>query len=367
MTEIQKTFIRYSDDIEVKQPNEDEQSRQVVDSMARVNRLMFDKLRHAVRDAHAKSHGILKAELQIYPNLPEPLAQGIFKTPKTYPLIIRLSTAPGAIMPDGMPTLRGMAIKIIGVEGEKFLPEEKDAVTQDFLLVNHPVIPTGTIETYLDQQKKLEKMVGLPQEVQSLQAKVTTAAYKALNVIGIHPDPNNIGAGKPNTHILGETFFTMAALRYGDYVAKISALPLSENVKALTGQEIDGDNESVLRDLVVDFFHNNSAEYELRVQLCTDLNTMPVEDGSVEWPQEQSPYQAIGKITIAAQEAYSPERRVYGDDVLSFNPFHCIPEHRPLGGIMRIRRLAYDTSSKYRHHMNAQPRVEPQSIDELPE
>ena len=359
-------YVLYSPDIEVKQPNEEQQIREVVESMARVNRLMFDKHRHAVRDAHAKSHGILRGELEIYPDLPDALAQGIFKAPMKYPVIIRLSTAPGAIMPDGLPTLRGMAVKLIGVEGKKFLPEEADAVSQDFLLVNHPVIPTGTIETYLEQQRKLEKSADLPEELVEVQGKLTTAAYKALNTIGIHPEPNTIGAGKPNTNILGETFFTMAALRYGDYVAKISAAPLSENLRALTGQEIDGDNDSALRDLVVDFFRNNSAEYELRVQLCTDLAAMPVEDGSVEWPQEKSPYQTVGKITIPSQEAYSPQRRVYADDVLSFNPFHCIPEHRPLGGIMRVRRLAYETSSKYRHHMNAQPRLEPQSIDELP-
>lgn len=64
--------------------------------------------------------------------LPDFLAQGVFKESKTYPVIIGLSTAPGAIISDGQPTFRGMAIKIIGVEGSKFLPEEFDAVTQDF-------------------------------------------------------------------------------------------------------------------------------------------------------------------------------------------------------------------------------------------
>lgn len=229
------------------------------------------------------------------------------------------------------------------------------------------MIPTGTIETYLEQQLKLEKIAGMPEQLQEMQAKITTAAHKALNVIGIHPQPNDLGIGKRNTHILGETFFTMAALRYGDYVAKISAAPLSENVKVLADQEIDSENDSALKELVVDFFTGNSAEYELSVQLCTDLSIMPVEDGSVEWPQEQSPYLSVGKLIIPSQNAYSPERRVYADDVLTFNPFHCLPEHRPLGSIMRARRLAYETSSRYRHAMNAQPRVEPTTIDDLPE
>lgn len=159
----------------------------------------------------------------------------------------------------------------------------------------------------------------------------------------------------------------MAALRYGDFVPKISSAPLSENIKSLVNQEIDSENDSALKDLVVDFFADNAAEYELRVQLCTDLSIMPVEDGSVEWPQEKSPYLAVGKLVIPSQNAYSLERRVYADDVLTFNPFHCLPEHRPLGSIMRARRLAYETSSRYRHTMNAQPKVEPVSIDDLPE
>jgi hypothetical protein len=121
-----------------------------------------------------------------------------------------------------------------------------------------------------------------------------------------------------------------------------------------------------LRDLVVDFFRNNSAEYELRAQLLTDLQQMPVEDASVLWPESLSPHQPIGKLTFAAQDPYSPARRVYGDDVLSFNPWHCIEEHRPLGSIMRIRIKAYEMSSSFRHQMNAQPRVEPKDINELP-
>ncbi|MEZ0540293.1 catalase family protein [Fibrella arboris] len=367
MSTNQRTYVRYSDNVEVKQPDEDEQTRQVVESMARVNRLMFEKHRHAIRDAHAKSHGILRAELQIYENLPEELAQGLFKTPSTYPVIIRLSTAPGAIMPDGQLTFRGFAIKVIGVDGLKYLPEEADAVTQDFLLVNHPVIPTGTVETYLEQQLKLEKQAGLPEEIQKVQSQLMTGVKKALDVVGLNLEPNDLGVGKANTHILGETFFTMAAIRYGDYIAKLSATPLSANVKALTGKEIDSSNDSALRDLVVDFFVHDEAAYELQAQLCTDLETMPVEDGSVEWPQEQSPYRPIGKIVIPAQNAYSPARRVYADDVLTFNPFHCLPDHRPLGSIMRARQLAYETSSQYRHKMNAQPKVEPNSIDELPD
>lgn len=365
-----KEYIRYSDDVEVKQPNEDEDSREVVESMARVNKIMFERYRHGIRDAHAKTHGVLRAELEIYDNLPPYLAQGMFKEPKKYPVIIRFSTAPGMIEADKKSMMRGMALKVIGVPGEKFLPEDKDAQTQDFLLVNYPIIPTGTVKDYLDQQKQIEEHINTPELIQTVQNVMATAGRKIKNVLGKEEDPNNFGI--PGSHILGDRYFSMAAIRYGDYVAKISIAPKSENVALLHGKEMDSDliktePETFLTTIVTNFFKDQTAEYELSAQLCTNLEKMPVEDGSVQWPEEISPYQPIAKLTIRPQDSFSPGRRVYGDDVLSFNPFHCLLDHRPLGNIMRVRRLAYETSSKYRHHMNAQPRIEPRSIDELPE
>jgi hypothetical protein len=150
-------------------------------------------------------------------------------------------------------------------------------------------------------------------------------------------------------------------------VAKVGLAPLSDNVKALAGQEVDLKEPGAYRDLVVDFFRTQGAEYELRAQLCTDLKTMPVEDAAIDWPQDQSPYQALGKIVLPAQDAFSPARRVYADDVLSFNPFHCLPEHRPLGSINRVRIKAYESSAAYRHTTNAQPRTEPTDINQLPD
>lgn len=361
------SYVRYADGVEEIQPNEDQLTDETVASMARLNRFMFEKHRHAVRDAHAKSHGVLRGELHIYDNLPEHLAQGVFREARTYPVIIRLSSAPGAVNSDKMPANKGLAIKVIGVEGEKFLANQKDEVTQDFLLVNDTIIPTGDIKSYHDMQLKLEQLAYTPEIVQETLANATNLATKALNAVGIHPNINPLGPGDQNNHLLGETYHTLGAIRYGDYVAKISLAPLSENVKALTCQKVDVQEDGTWRDLVVDFFRTQGAEYALRAQLSNDLKTMPVEDASVEWPEEQSRHQPIGKIVIPAQEAYSPARRVFADDVLSFNPFHCLPEHQPLGSINRARIKAYEKSTAYRHHMNAQPRREPRDINELPD
>ena len=367
MSLLPTSYIRYADGVEETQPDEQRLIDETVESMARLNRFMFEKHRHAIRDAHAKSHGVLRGELHVYSNLPEHLAQGVFKQARTYPVMIRLSSAPGAIGSDKQSTFKGMAIKVIGVEGRKFLADKASEVTQDFLLVSDPVIPTGDIKSYHDMQLKLEKLAHTPDAFQEALSTVSRVANKALNAVGVDPQINPLGPGHPHFHLLGETYHTMGALRYGDYVAKISAAPLSANVQALAEMEVDVDDDSKWRDLVVDFFRTQGAEYELRAQLSTDLESMPVEDASVKWPEEQSPHQPIAKLVIPAQEAFSPARRVFADDVLSFNPFHCLPAHQPLGSINRARIKAYEASSAYRHHMNAQPRLEPRNINELPD
>jgi len=363
-----KPYIRYSQTVEVKQPDEERLIREIVDSVARQGQKVFDKHRHAMRGAHAKSHGGLKGELRIYDNLPAHLAQGLFCQPRTYPVMIRFSTVPGDIMPDGLSCFRGMAIKVIDVPRPKLLETESDALTQDFLMINSPVFPSGNIARFLPEQLLQEKVVvSAPEEAQQLFAAVARMTNAMTQKVGINLYPSALGLTQPETHILGETYYTSAALRYGDYIAKLSVTPVSASLQPLIGKRIDTQNASVLRDLIVEFFRQQSAEYELRVQLCTNLETMPIEDASIEWSEGESPYQAIAKLTIGMQEAYSPARQVYVDDVLSFNAWHCIAEHQPLGSIQRLRKEVYEASSRYRHQMNQQPKREPRSIDEMPD
>lgn len=367
MSNEQEKYVRYSDSVEVKQPNEDEDVQSCLDSFSRMQTAAYEKHRHAVRGAHAKSHGLLKGELKIHENLPEELRQGIAKIPKTYPIIVRYSTSPPDIMRDGIAAFRGMAIKVIGIPGRKLSPEAPDAITQDFILANDKTLPTGDVKSYLKQTLFGEKLMKQPQELAEVITTAMRAGSAALRTVGVKWIGGVGGQALPETHILGNSFYTTAAIRFGDYIAKLNANPVSESLKALCGVGIDTSNPNIIRDLVVEFFRKNSVEYEFRAQLCTNLERMPVEDGSVEWPEDESPYRPIGQITIPAQEAYSPARRVYVDDHLSFSPWHSMPEHQPLGSIMRVRRSVYAAASKYRFGMNALQRAEPTSIDEMPD
>jgi hypothetical protein len=359
-------YVRYSDSIETRQEDEDALIEKIVASMARVNRSHFDKYRHGIRDAHAKSHAAVTGTLTVYEGLAAPLRQGVFAEPRSYPIVVRFSSAPSDFQSDGRPALRGMAIKMIGVEGPQVLPEHRAEKTQDWLLVNHPVIPFGHVAAYWKAQQFAEKQSQSSDISNAVTSKLIQGAAKALQHVGAQNETLKALA-PPNHHILGETFHSMAALRFGGHIAKLSAAPLSGNVRKLTGQPIDADSPpSILRDLTVAFFEQQGAEYELRAQLCTDLDKMPVEDASIEWSEHLSSHQPIAKLTFPPQNVYSPARRVYADDVLSFNPWHCIEAHRPLGSIMRVRRQAYESSSRFRHEMNAQPRQEPRDIKDVP-
>ncbi len=321
---------------------------------------------HAIRQAHAKSQGVLKGELTVYPDLPDHLRQGIFATPRSYPIIVRFSTAPGDIFSDHVPAHYGLAIKALGVAGQKAEADD-DTENQDLLLVNSPVY-FGDVAQYLKVQELIEKTTGDPEIILKLVEAIARGAKTCMGFVGVKPPILVEALAAPAIHILGETFHSMAAIRFGDYIAKIRAAPLSESVRKLTGTPIPSSgSDCVLRDLVVAFFKNQSAEYELRAQLCTDLKRMPVENASIDWPDDLSAPQPVAKITLPQQEAYSPERRVYADDILSFKPWRCLEAHRPLGSIMRLRLKAYEASSAFRHEMNARPRREPKEISELPD
>lgn len=123
------SYVRYSDDVEQIQPHEEDTVAEIRQLFAELRAKAFEKHRHAIRDAHAKSHGLLRGELHIYEGLPEELAQGLFAEPRAYPVIVRFSTSPGDLLKDSRPAFRGMAIKVVGVPGQKTIPEDLDAAT----------------------------------------------------------------------------------------------------------------------------------------------------------------------------------------------------------------------------------------------
>ncbi len=184
------------------------------------------------------------------------------------------------------------------------------------------------------------------------------------------------GIGAPATHIFGESFSTVAPLRYGNYVAKIGFAPGSGSLKQLTGKSVDlGADYNELEELLKQFFRHESAVWDVKAQLALapekpdieekDKN-FPIEKVDKVWPEDKSPWQTVARVTVTPQDTYSDQRQLFVDERLSFSPWHALEAHRPLGGIMRSRQKAYEEAIKYRAQRNERERAEPESIDEMP-
>lgn len=361
------TYLTYTDDLEQVSPDEAAVIEKMVCTLHGNNEWAFNKYQHGIRDAHAKSHGILRGELEVYPDLPPELRQGLFAKPATYPVIARLSSTAGAIRDDQLRGIHGLGVKLIGVEGERCLPDDV-ATTQDLLFVTHREFPFADAHEYHRKGMPLAWLLArLPDWGLGAAEDVLSAVDKVTGLVGVHlPEAVQLFI-RPNYHILGQTFYTSAALRFGDHVAKMCVTPLSPSVTELENVPLPpGSGPDAYLDQVVAFFATQTAEFEVQAQLCTNLQEMPIEDATVEWPESRSPYQGVAKLTFPVQNPATAARQQFGDDVLAFTPFRGLAAHRPLGSINRLKQRTYDSSSEFRHQKNGVVQIEPTSIAQLP-
>ncbi|SEP49713.1 hypothetical protein SAMN04487843_1329 [Methylobacterium sp. ap11] len=346
--------IRFDPSLEVVQPDEEEVQAEMIRVFRKIQETTLEDYGHAVRGVHAKSHGLLTGRLTVLPGLPLALAQGLFATPASYDVVMRLSTNPGDILDDSVSTPRGLAVKVIGVSGER-LPEA-EGETQDFVLANAPAFTAPDAKAFLKSLKLLAATTDTPQVFKKVFSAALRGLEGALEAVGGKSATLISLGGHPETHILGETFYSQAALRWGDHVAKVAVAPVAPALTALTGASLDVNGKpNGLREAVSEFFRAHEGVWELRAQLLTDRETMPVEDASKPWPEEASPYVPVARITIAPQESWSDEKVRRLDDGLAFSPWHGLAAHRPLGSVMRARRAVYPRSAGFRAEHNGCP------------
>jgi len=359
-------FLRYAPDVETIEPDEDAVFDRIIAVMRQGGALTRERHGHAVRTSHAKAYGLLKGELRVLPNLPPELAQGLFARPRVYPVVARLAQVPGELLDDHLvSTPRGLALKVIGVDGE-MLPDHAGETTQDFVLDTGKAFIAPGARTFLAQITATEAAAPLPQAAKSAVSSAARAANAALNAVGLN-SANLDFYGHPFSHPLAEGYYSQAAIRYGDYVAKLSATPATPIQRALGEKDLTLDDPDGLRRAVTDFFGTNTAVFDIGIQLCTDLATMPVENAHTEWPEDLSPYRPVARLTFPPQNAFSEARRDVVDDGLLFCPAHSLQAHRPLGSIMRARMRAYEVLGRERRAANGRGSKEPRAIDEIPD
>jgi hypothetical protein len=296
------------------------------------------------RGGNTKTHGIVRAEFVVHQDLPENLRRGIYARPQTYRAWVRFSGPGPYITPDIDDVgFMSISIKLMGVDGPKLMDEEK--FTQDMFGVSTPTFVTP--DTKANAQLQIESVKNasifyflnfhrphvLDFIMQSLWIKTQSSPFEAPYFSCV---PYLLGEGQ--------------AMQYSVWPktnkrTPIPRLPLRPP-------------DDYLRDAMVAALANGDIEFDIRLQLQTDPHLMPIENNAVLWPERLSPRLSVATLRIPRQTFNSPEQMEFAKR-LSYNPWHCVPEHRPLGNQSRARHRMYLELSTLRHTMNRVPHYEP--------
>jgi len=295
------------------------------------------------RDAHPKTLACLRAEFIVEPNIPAELKTGIFALPHTYPAWIRISSSSGKIQSDKAKDLRGFAIKIMGVKGERFLTQNEEKETQDFILISNSTMPLGTVELFHDAV------------YYSIEWSPLVFASRLVLSGNIHIINELRKARQNQTSPLDIRYWSTTPYLYGtNHCVKYTIVPTSQ-FKSHLPQVL---TDHYLTENMEKHLAAHEASFDFMIQVQKDPGRMPVEDAGVEWSEKESPFIKVATIRIPPQAFRTTEREELAED-LSFSPAHSLIEHRPIGGINRARVEIYRHLSEFRHKQNNKQLMEP--------
>jgi len=360
-----KQPVRFDPSVETIAPDEQETLKTLEGSFQEILETTSQDYGHAVRSVHAKAHGIARGTFTVADDLPAELAQGIFARPGTHEAVIRISTNAGDILDDSVSLPRGLALKVLDVEGAR-LPGSEGDTTQDFIMVNGPAFSAPDAKAFAKNLKLLAKTTDRFEGVKKAMSATFRVVESALEAVGGQSATlQTLGGAKP-VHPLGETYYSQTPFRYGDYIAKVALFPVSPGITRLTGDTVDiTSRPDALREVVRDELIEHGGTWEFRVQLNTDLETMPIEDASVVWDEVESPFVTVATLEIPPQLSWEHGVTDRTDDALSYSIWHGITAHQPLGGVNRARNETYKQSADFRGNFNGCPMHEPTKLSEL--
>jgi hypothetical protein len=269
-----------------------------------------------------------------------------------------------------------MAIKLLNVPGDKILPDERDAQTHDFIMINHPVFFLDDPARYLDLQK-LQLAAANPGTLQKVIAALAANHPRLEKLLTKLTLSRAVGAesaelimavtGSQIVSPLTTRYWSMSAYRLGDrpphkYAVKYSAKPKLEVLSPIpVNPSRNYLRETMINQLATDAVPRAKWQFDFQVQ--RKAPEMSVENTMVEWPEtRRTPFENVATITIESQQFATPARDQFCE-ALSFTPWHALPQHRPLGVVNRMRRVVYETISKLRHELNGTQRREPTEQD----
>ena len=300
-----------------------------------------------LRDAHAKAHGCVKAEVQVLPDLATALRQGVFSEPgKTWQATVRLSNGNAYPQFDSIRDARGMAIKLFDVPGKQLLSDRQGRSEQDFVMFNHPNFFVSDVAEYRQnvaaQADGKKVMAFFP----AWDPRTWQVRHLFIALATLSPAPES-----PTQ----TTYFSVSPYKFGEANAKFRVMPDPDSCPAYTLPTQNQNLPNFLRSALNQQLSTDRvpACFVLQIQRQDPSQYMPIEDTSIEWRERDAPFETVARIKLPAQDFDTPAQNLQCDN-LSFNPWFGLEAHRPIGGINRLRKEVYEAVSDYRHSRNAE-------------
>lgn len=280
------------------------------------------------RAFHAKIHaGITNAKFQVLQNIPEDLQIGIFQPGATYQATVRLSNASGAIQPDTTKDLRGAALRVV-------IDQEN---RHDFLMTDASTSHARDARQFMVAAEAMAsrwRIMILPKLLWGLGIRETWRMLQALRK-----------SSRTINSLATDQFWSRAPIKFGPYAVKFMLQPVETVASGLADS-----GENYLKEDLIERLQKGPLTFNFRVQRYVDEVKTPIEDGTVEWKESDSPFETIARLVIPQQDLRTVKARETEAlvDRLEFNPWNTTDGFRPLGSLNRARRIVYPASADYR-------------------
>lgn len=310
--------------------------------------------------SRAKPYGLLRGELHVLPATDRRYFQGLYATPACYPVLIRYSNGLGHMPPDlGLGSASAMAMKLLDVPVESFAGR-RTAGTMDYVLVNSPVFFANAARDGLMVARLLSELPDAAATADGRARWLHAFVSRSGKLGPEHWLWDELFAllaqiNSPLPHLLHTAFWSAGALRHGDHVAKVRVIPAPDTAAQPDRQVDPLSSAQPVRDALVRDAGTADHSFDVQVQLCIDLGSMPLDNAAVLWPEWLSPFVTVARLTVPAQDISAPENPDCADE-LSFTPWRAPASHQPVGGIQAVRRRLYERSSPLRHLRGRQHR-----------
>ncbi|MDM0023705.1 hypothetical protein [Variovorax saccharolyticus] len=296
------------------------------------------------RGGNTKTQGLVRGEFTVHEDIPAHMKRGIYAKPQTFRCWVRFSGPGPYVTPDIDDVgFMSISIKLLGVPGPKLMEEEQH--TLDMFAVSTPTFVTPDTKCNAALQRESVKNAQIFYFVNLHDPHVLDLVMQSLFI-------------KTQSSPFEAPYFSCVPYLMGEGQAmQYSVWPKSSKRTPIPRLPLRPPDD-YLRQAMVSALANDDVELDFRVQMQTDPHLMPIENAGVLWPEKLSPRVSVATLRLPRQRFDSPAQMEFAKR-LSFNPWHTIAEHRPLGNQSRARRRMYWELAKLRHTMNAVPHYEP--------